>query len=80
MISALTFFSTLVWIDGKPLQIEEYRKDLFSRALDERRPDGKPSYNMVVLRPRQEEFQIGGPRPRGLVRLDVPRSRKAATR
>ena len=32
MISSLIFFGTLNWIDNRPLQIEEYRKDLFSKS------------------------------------------------
>jgi hypothetical protein len=33
MISSLTFFGTLNWIDNRPPQIEEYQKDLFSAKL-----------------------------------------------
>jgi hypothetical protein len=36
MISFLTFFGTLNWIDNRPPQIEEYQKDLFRKALDAR--------------------------------------------
>jgi hypothetical protein len=32
MISVLTFLNGLNWIDGRPLQIEEYRKDLFRKC------------------------------------------------
>jgi hypothetical protein len=48
MISALTFFSTLKWIDGSPLKIEPYRQDIFRRALDTYGPNGVPMYNMVL--------------------------------
>jgi hypothetical protein len=48
MISALSFFGTLNWIDGKPLQIEPYRQDLFRRALDTYRDDGVPQYTLVL--------------------------------
>ena len=48
MISALTFLSGLNWIDGRPLRVEDYRNDIFRRALDERRADGAPRYNMVL--------------------------------
>jgi hypothetical protein len=36
MISFLTFFGTLNWIDNRPPQIEKYQKDLFRKALDAR--------------------------------------------
>ncbi|WP_342711437.1 hypothetical protein AAFG13_06085 [Bradyrhizobium sp. B124] len=48
MISALTFFQSLNWIDGTPLTIEPYRQDIFRKALDSYKPDGKPTYNFVL--------------------------------
>lgn len=48
MISALSFFGTLNWIDGSPLQIEPYRQDLFRKALDTYRDDGVPEFTMVL--------------------------------
>jgi hypothetical protein len=36
MISSLTFFGTLNWIDNRPPQIDVYQKDLFRKALDTR--------------------------------------------
>jgi hypothetical protein len=57
MISALTFLSSLVWIDGKPLQLEPYRQSIFRRALDERRADGRPRYNMVVSGRAKKNFK-----------------------
>jgi hypothetical protein len=49
-ISSLEFFGRLKWIDGRPLldTIEPYRRRLFARALDERRPDGVPVINFVL--------------------------------
>jgi hypothetical protein len=48
--SSLQFFSQLKWLDGKTLldTIEPYRRELFSRALDTFRPDGKPVHNLVL--------------------------------
>jgi hypothetical protein len=48
MMDALTFFSTLNWIDGTPLVIEPYRAAIFKRALDQYRYDGVPQYTMVL--------------------------------
>src|SRR5262249_50011671 len=50
MPTSLEFFSHLVWLDGTPLLdgIEEYRRSIFTRALDTYRSDGSPAYNMVV--------------------------------
>jgi hypothetical protein len=46
----LQFFKALRWLDGRPLlaTIEQYRRDLFTAALDERRPDGSPRFNLVL--------------------------------
>ena len=48
--SSLGFFSTLKWIDGKPLikTIEPYRRRLFAAALDTVGQDGLPVINLVV--------------------------------
>jgi hypothetical protein len=48
MISALTFFGGLNWIDGGPLQIEDYRKEIFQKSLDTYREDGVPQYTLVL--------------------------------
>jgi phage terminase large subunit-like protein len=48
VISSLRFFSTLQWIDGRPLQIEPYRTDIFRKALDTYRSDGVPQYTLVL--------------------------------
>jgi hypothetical protein len=48
MISAETFLSGLNWIDGQPLVIEEYRKDIFRKSLDTYRDDGVPLYTLVL--------------------------------
>ena len=49
-LSSLQFFGRLKWINGKPLlsTIEPYRRDLFTKALDSRDPDGFPIYNLVL--------------------------------
>lgn len=57
MISVLTFLSGLLWIDGAPIRLELYREDLFRRALDERRPDGSPRYNMVLSGRAKKNFK-----------------------
>lgn len=48
--SPLDFFARLRWIDGRPLMdtIEEYRREIFQKALYTFRPDGMPVYNMVL--------------------------------
>jgi phage terminase large subunit-like protein len=48
-ITSLQFFSRLRWLDGKPLQIETYRRSIFTAALDTFRPDGTPVYNQALL-------------------------------
>lgn len=47
-ISVLAFLDALRWIDGQPLVVEPYRRDIFRRALDERNPDGTPRYNLIL--------------------------------
>ena len=46
--SSLTFFSKLRWIDGTPLRLDPYRRELFTKALDTFGPDGLPEINFVV--------------------------------
>jgi hypothetical protein len=48
--TSLEYFKHLKWIDGKPLLdvIEQYRRDLFTKALDTYRPDGVPVHNMAL--------------------------------
>jgi hypothetical protein len=48
--TSLGFFSSLKWIDGRPLlpTIEPYRRRLFTAALDTVGPDGLPVINLVV--------------------------------
>jgi hypothetical protein len=48
--TSLQFFGHLKWLDGRPLldTIEQYRRELFARALDEVGPDGRPQYNLVL--------------------------------
>ena len=49
-ITSLQFFSKLVWLDGTPLldTIEEYRRRLFTSALDTVGADGWPVFNTVL--------------------------------
>jgi hypothetical protein len=48
MISAETFLSSLNWIDSQPLVIEDYRKDIFRKALDTYRDDDVPMFTLVL--------------------------------
>ena len=50
MTTSLEFFGRLRWIDGKPLlpTIEQYRRFIFTRALDTFGPDGLPVINFVL--------------------------------
>jgi hypothetical protein len=58
-LTSLEFFDRLVWIDGKPLlgTIEEYRRNIFTSALDTLGPDGLPLYNMVVAGRGKKNFK-----------------------
>jgi hypothetical protein len=49
-VTSLKFFNHLCWLDGSPLldQIEDYRRHIFTQALDTFRPDGSPVYSMVL--------------------------------
>jgi hypothetical protein len=49
--TSLQFFSALRWLDGRPLldTIEPYRRDVFTKVLDQRRPDGTPVFNLAVV-------------------------------
>lgn len=44
----LQFFSTLNWLDGRPLVIEAYRARIFEQALWTFDDDGRPKYNLVL--------------------------------
>lgn len=46
----LEFYSRLRWLDGRPLldTMEDYRRELHTRALYSFRPDGAPLYNLVL--------------------------------
>lgn len=50
MTTSLQFFGYLNWLDGKPLlpMIEQYRRRLFTSALDIFGPDGLPIFNFVL--------------------------------
>jgi hypothetical protein len=48
--ASLDFFGHLRWLDGRPLldTIEEYRRAIFTAALDTYGPDGRPRYNLIL--------------------------------
>jgi phage terminase large subunit-like protein len=48
--TSIDFFSHLRWLDGRPLldTIEEYRRAIFTAALDSFGPDGRSLFNMVL--------------------------------
>ena len=48
--TSLRFFQELCWLDGTPLldHIEQYRPDLFGKALDSFDARGRPLYSMVL--------------------------------
>ena len=50
VVTSLAFFSRLRWLDGRPLldTIEEYRREIFAKALDALRPDGSPACNLLL--------------------------------
>jgi hypothetical protein len=50
MPTSLEFFGHLRWLDGRPLLdvVEDYRRHLFTSALDTIRPDGAPVFNLVL--------------------------------
>ena len=49
-VTSLAFFSRLKWLDGTPLlnHLEEYRREIFCKALDSFDERGRPLYNMVL--------------------------------
>ena len=69
MISSLTFFGTLNWIDNRPLQIDEY-KDLFRKALDTR--SREPSVITWPCPPARDQLHLDavkmGAKPLGRVK------------
>ena len=48
--TTLQFFARLRWLDGTPLldHIEQYRRDIFAKALDSFDANGRPLYSMTV--------------------------------
>jgi hypothetical protein len=48
--TSLQFFGHLRWLDGTPLldHVEQYRRELFRKALDSFDAHGRPLYSMVV--------------------------------
>jgi hypothetical protein len=57
--TSLEFFADLRWLDGRPLldTIEDYRRRIFVQALDERRPDGSPRFNLVLCGRAKKNFK-----------------------
>jgi hypothetical protein len=49
-VTSLAFFDRLIWLDGRPMlsTIEEYRRRLFTSALDTFDDDGLPTYSLVL--------------------------------
>jgi phage terminase large subunit-like protein len=49
-VTSLQFFSKLRWLSGTPLldHIEQYRRDLFRKALDTFDERGRPLFNLVL--------------------------------
>jgi hypothetical protein len=49
-VTSLKFFAHLRWLDGTPLldHIEQYRRDIFAKALDSFDAHGRPLYSMVL--------------------------------
>src|SRR6516225_4629964 len=48
--TSLQFYGHLKWLDGTPLldHIEQYRREVFGKALDSFDANGRPLYSMVV--------------------------------
>ncbi|HEY1260562.1 MAG TPA: hypothetical protein VGF34_15045 [Stellaceae bacterium] len=44
----LDFFARLAWLDGRPLEIEEYRREIFTKSLYTFDARGNPQYSMVL--------------------------------
>jgi hypothetical protein len=70
----LDFFDRLLWIDGKPLIIEAYRRDIHTKALGTFRPDGAPVYNMVLAGRGKKNFKSADLVLAALYSLLIPES------
>ena len=48
--TSLQFFGHLKWLDGTPLldHVEQYRRDIFAKALDSFDAHGHPLYSMAL--------------------------------
>jgi hypothetical protein len=57
--TSLEFFSHLKWLDNRPLldTIEQYRRDIFTKALDTFDANGSPKYNFVVAGRAKKNFK-----------------------
>lgn len=69
----LEFFSALVWLDGKPLldTIEQYRRDIFTRALYTFDDLGNPAINLVLCGRAKKNWKSSDLILAGLYRLLV---------
>jgi len=74
--TSLEFFGHLKWIDGKPLleTIEQYRRRLFTAALDTVEPDGRPRYNMVLAGRGKKNWKSADLVLAALFKLVIPES------
>ena len=58
-VSPLAFFSRLLWLDGKPLVIEPYRREDFRRALYTFDDDGRPTFNLALIGRAKKNWKTG---------------------
>jgi hypothetical protein len=49
MVNPLKFLSHLLWLDGKPLEIEPYRQRIFGDVLYSFDPKGQPRFNLALM-------------------------------
>jgi phage terminase large subunit-like protein len=73
-VTALEFFAHLKWLDGKPLQIEPYRRAIFASALDQYEPDGRPRYNAVLAGRAKKNYKTLDLLLAALYKLVIPQS------
>jgi hypothetical protein len=74
--SPLDFFARLKWIDGRPLMdtIEDYRREIFVKALHTFRADGVPVYNMVLSGRAKKNHKSSDLVEAALFKLLIPES------
>src|SRR4029077_13346678 len=78
--TSLAFFNRLLWIDGKPLlpTIEQYRRDIFTRALDTFGPGGFPQYNMIIAGRGKKNWKSADLILAALFKLIIPESHQGS--